>query len=72
MRAYSITINWLDIRRVLVVRQNISCNYIKFHLKNKISNVALAEANVHVNNALVEAKSYHSYWCIKSRRLESL
>ena len=27
------------------------------HLKNKISNIALAEANANINNALVEANS---------------
>ena len=57
MRTYAIIMDWLDIRCVSVVCQNILWICIKFHLKNKISNIALVEANVDINNALVEVNS---------------
>ena len=40
---------------VIIVCQNILWTCIKFHLRNKISNITLAKANVH--NALIKAKS---------------
>ena len=46
----------MDIGHISIVHQNISWAYIRFHLKNKISNIALTETNVHINNAFVDAK----------------
>ena len=42
---------------ILIVCQNILRTCIRFHLKNKLSNIALSKANGDFNNALVETKS---------------
>ena len=49
--------DWLDIGCVLVVNQNISWTCTRFHLKNKISIIALGKVNVDVSNVVVEANS---------------
>ena len=49
--------DWLDIKHVLVVFQNILWTCIRFYVRNKKSNIALAKAKVNINNSLVEAKS---------------
>ena len=55
MRTYAIIMDWIDIGRVHIVWKNILWTYIRFHLKNKISNITLIEVNIGINNALVEA-----------------
>ena len=52
--------DWLDIKCVTVVCQNISWTCIKFYSKNKRSNIIFDEDNVNVKNVIVEANSIYS------------